>query len=260
MTIFSKDTIFVLLLGVFAGCTPSSDDLVTTKEVSPESERKTEVITPEELEVPESVQPDTLGIRLRSFGLTSVTEIDSTFFIDLKYASTDNFLGENIYGNLKEVFLQDTVAKMLSKAHAFLKEEHPDLRMLIYDGVRPLWVQQKMWNLLDSIPVSERVKFVSNPANGSLHNFACAVDLTLCDKQGNPLDMGAGYDDMRKIAYPELESHFLESGELSKEQYQNRMILRKSMRKAGFSQLPTEWWHYNAMNRNTARGKFEIVP
>lgn len=208
--------------------------------------------------IPE-MAPDTLGERLRNAGLISIQSLDSSFHIDLKYASTDNFLGENIYGTLSEVYLQPEVAQMLVKAHRLLREKDSTLFFLVYDGVRPLWVQQKMWDLLDSIPVHERVKFVSNPKNGSLHNFGCAVDLTLCDANGKPLDMGAGYDDMRKIAYPELESHFLETGELSKEQYKNRLILRKVMREAGFSQLQTEWWHYNAMNRYVAKSRYEIV-
>jgi len=203
---------------------------------------------------------DTLGERLREAGLISIQSLDSSFYIDLKYASTDNFLGENIYGTLSEVYLQPEVAKMLVRAHQLLREKDSTLYFLVYDGVRPLWVQQKMWDLLDSIPVHERVKFVSNPKNGSLHNFGCAVDLTLCDANGNPLDMGAGYDDMRKIAYPELEAHFLQTGELTKEQYQNRLKLRKAMRGAGFSQLPTEWWHYNAMNRYAAKNKYTILP
>lgn len=202
---------------------------------------------------------DTLGERLREHGLIGIQSLDSSFKIDLKYASEDNFLNENLYGNLREVYLQKEVAVMLVKAHQFLRAQDSTLSFLIYDGVRPLWVQQKMWDLLDSIPVNQRVKFVSNPKNGSLHNFGCAVDLTLCDADGIPLDMGAGYDDMRKIAYPELERYFLETGELTREQYQNRLLLRKSMRSAGFSQLPTEWWHYNAMNREAAKEKFSII-
>jgi len=202
---------------------------------------------------------DTLGDRLRGLGLVSIQSLDSSFRIDLKYASEDNFLNENLYGNLREVYLQKEVAVMLVKAHQFLRAQDSTLYFLIYDGVRPLWVQQKMWDLLDSIPVNQRVKFVSNPKNGSLHNFGCAVDLTLCDANGIPLDMGAGYDDMRKIAYPEMEQHFLETGELTREQYQNRALLRKSMRSAGFSQLPTEWWHYNAMSRFAAKEKFSII-
>lgn len=203
--------------------------------------------------------PDTLGERLRDAGLVSIQSLDSNFRIDLKYASTDNFLGENIYGTLSEIYLQPEVAEKLLKALHKLQEIDSSLFLLVYDGVRPLWVQQKMWDLLDSIPVHERVKFVSNPKNGSLHNYGCAVDLTICHADGTPLDMGAGYDDMRKIAYPEMEAYFLETGELSKEQYKNRLLLRKVMREAGFSQLQTEWWHYNAMNRYVAKSRYEIV-
>ena len=48
--------------------------------------------------------------------------------------------------------------------------------------------------------------------NGSIHNYGAAVDLTICDGKGKPLDMGAGYDDIRKIAYPKYESQFSKYG------------------------------------------------
>lgn len=243
---------FFLLFLILAACNSEKNNTVETA-------ASEEILSVDSAKQVIETHVDTLGDRLRGLGLVSIHSLDSSFRIDLKYASEDNFLRENLYGNLTEVYLQKEVAVMLAEAHNYLHAVDSTLFFLIYDGVRPLWVQQRMWDLLDSIPVNQRVKFVSNPKNGSLHNFGCAVDLTLCDAAGIPLDMGAGYDDMRKIAYPELERYFLETGELTREQYQNRLLLRKSMRSAGFSQLPTEWWHYNAMSRETARQKYELV-
>ena len=115
-----------------------------------------------------------------------------------------------------------------------------------------------MWDKLD-MPASEKGKFVSNPALGSLHNFGAAVDLTIADSTGKPLDMGAGYDDPSLIAYPSQESYFLSTGELSEEQVGNRRLLRKVMGMAGFYNIQTEWWHFNSCNRDRAKEIYTIV-
>jgi D-alanyl-D-alanine dipeptidase len=104
-----------------------------------------------------------------------------------------------------------------------------------------------------------RGKFVSNPLFGSVHNFGTAVDITICDAAGIELNMGAGYDDFRPIAFPSKEAHFLKTGELTKEQYENRKLLRKIMRSQRFYNIPSEWWHFNAFSRLTCERKFEIL-
>jgi zinc D-Ala-D-Ala dipeptidase len=204
--------------------------------------------------------PDTLGPKLEAAGLIDIQTIHPRILVDLKYASEDNFMHTNVYGGLQRAFLQPDVAHRLGKVQNYLDDHHPGIRLLVYDAVRPRSVQQYMWNLLDSIPVQQRVKFVSNPKSGSLHNYGCAVDLTLySDSTMQPLDMGAEYDDMRKIAYPELESYFLDSNELTKEQYDNRLLLRKAMRQGGFWVIPTEWWHFNAYSRDQAKQLFKSI-
>ena len=65
-------------------------------------------------------------------------------------------------------------AEMLGKAHSILKETHPDLRLLVYDGLRPRSIQWVLWNTLSNIPESERSNFVANPRSGSIHNFGAA--------------------------------------------------------------------------------------
>lgn len=191
--------------------------------------------------------------------LVDIQSIDPSIRIDLKYATRDNFMKMKLYDTLTKVYLQKEVALRLSACQKYLKSINKNLSLLVYDGVRPLSVQQKMWKALDSIPVKERGKFVSNPANGSIHNYGAAVDLTLCDEHGRALDMGAGYDDIRTIAYPKLEAHFLSTGELTKEQVDNRKMLRKIMTSQDFRNIPTEWWHFNACSRQTAKAKYILL-
>jgi D-alanyl-D-alanine dipeptidase len=204
--------------------------------------------------------PDTLELRLISLDLVDVQSLNPNIRVDLKYSSTDNFMATNVYGNLKRAYLQRIPAEMLDKAQRMLSEKDSNLYLLVYDAVRPVWVQWKMWNMLDTIPINKRVDFVSNPKNKSVHNFGAAVDLTICDVDGVPLDMGAGFDDIREIAYPRMEAHFLAKGMLTKDQINNRKLLREIMKNAGFRGLETEWWHFNAMSRDEAKKKYEVIP
>lgn len=203
---------------------------------------------------------DSLEQRIIDSGLVDIQQIDSTLMINVKYSSLDNFMKMDLYGSLNRIYLQKEVAERLSKAQKALKNIDSTLSLLVYDGVRPRSVQQRMWDALDTIPFKERIKFVSNPKNGSLHSYGCAVDLTIFDlKHETVLDMGANYDDLRKIAYPKFEKEFLESGELTEKQYKNRKLLRLVMRKGGFWVIPTEWWHFNAFTREKAKELYEVV-
>lgn len=206
-----------------------------------------------------SHQDSTFKKQIRSANLINILDVNPTIKVDLKYATSDNFMHQRLYFNIDKLYLQKDVAERLSKVQSNLKKLHPSYSLLVYDGVRPLSVQQKMWDALDSIPVAQRSKFVSNPANGSIHNYGAAVDLTICDENGKALDMGAGYDDIREIAYPSKETFYLANGELSLAQIDNRKLLRKVMHSQGFRNIPTEWWHFNACSRIEAKLKYELI-
>lgn len=191
--------------------------------------------------------------------LVPVDYFNTSIFWDLKYASTDNFMHKKLYDTLKKPFIQIAIARKLAKCQHYLASFNSDYHLLIYDALRPLSVQWEMWLALDTIPVSERVKFVSNPANGSVHNYGAAVDITICTRKKVPLDMGASYDDIRRIAYPSLENDFLKTGELTIDQIANRKLLRKVMQQQQFRNIPTEWWHFNAADRTTIKQKYHLV-
>lgn len=194
--------------------------------------------------------------KLKEFNLVDIQEINKSIKVELKYATTDNFMKIKLYDKLSKAYLQKDVAERLSKCQDYLTSIDSKLFLLIYDAVRPLSTQQKMWDALDTIPFQERTKFVSNPENGSVHNYGAAIDLTICNSKGESLDMGAGYDDIRKIAYPILEDQFLASGELTIKQIENRKLLRKVMKSQGFINIPSEWWHFNACRRDEAKRKY----
>lgn len=191
--------------------------------------------------------------------LVEITRFNSNIQWQLKYASSDNFMHRKLYDTIRRMYAQLDVAKRLGNSQRLLEKLKPGYFLLVYDAVRPLSVQWEMWNALDTIPTSERGKFVSNPANGSVHNYGAALDLTICDEVGEPLDMGAKYDDIRTIAYPSLEAEFLKKGLLTKEQVANRKLLRQVMKSQGFSNIPTEWWHFNGCSRDVAKKRYKVI-
>jgi D-alanyl-D-alanine dipeptidase len=173
--------------------------------------------------------------------LVNIQEMDPTLKVELKYSTTDNFMKMDVYGNLETCYMRRIPAQMLVNAHEILKTEHPELRLLIYDGLRPRSIQWTLWNTLSDVPEKERTNFVADPRTGSIHNFGAAVDLTVAEKNGRPLDMGTHYDYFGDLAFPRLEDSLVVVGDLKQEQVNNRLILRHAMTEAGFSSITTEW-------------------
>lgn len=192
-------------------------------------------------------------------GLVDVEVKIPGVFVDLKYSTTDNFFGQDVYGELTRCYIQPVVAEMLKKSHEKLQTDHPELTFLIYDGVRPQSVQQILWDNLDK-PDSLKPLYVANPQVGGLHNFGVAVDLTLAYAEtGEALDMGTGYDYFGYPSYPDREEQMLEEGKITEEHIANREILRKVMEYGGFTGIGSEWWHFNAFSRKDAAEKFGMV-
>ena len=200
----------------------------------------------------------TLEKSLQAAGLINVQSVIPEIRVELKYSTTDNFLHADVYGDLTDAYLQKDVAEKLKTAYQFLQETHPELTFIIYDAVRPLSIQYKMWEILD-LPPGQKEKYLSNPKNGSIHNYGAAIDMSLAVKNGNPLDMGTPFDFFGEAAEPQLEYKMLQEGVLSQQQIDNRKILRSVMQKAGFRQLPAEWWHYNSCSREEAKIKYAVI-
>ena len=198
-------------------------------------------------------------IELKEAGLLDVQSLDSTIKVDLKYSSVNNFLGIDVYEDMTAAYLQPEVAQQLVQAQQELKKLHPGYSLIVYDAARPLKLQQIFW---DSIKVSraERSRYVSNPARGgSIHNYGAAVDVSIVDSCGKELDMGCPFDFFGELSYPSAEGRLLREGKLTESQIDHRKLLRGVMYKAGFYNIQTEWWHFNACTREAARNKYSIL-
>ncbi|HNM30936.1 MAG TPA: M15 family metallopeptidase [Chitinophagales bacterium] len=219
-----------------------------------DSEPKSAVPAPP---LPHSQAP--LAARMKTAGLVNVQEHIPDILVELKYSTTDNFVKTDVYGDLDSAYLQPDVVNMLEKAYTHLQTLDSSLTFIVYDATRPLSVQQYMWDILQ-IPIEEKGKYLSNPDKGSIHNYGAAIDISLAVKTtGKALDMGTTYDFFGPEAEPIQEAIMLANGKLTQQQHQNRLTLRKAMESAGFRQLPTEWWHYNACSREEAKKRYDVV-
>ena len=71
--------------------------------------------------------------------------------------------------------------------------------------------------------------------------------------------MGTPFDFFGDLAQPRYEAKYLESGELTLAQVENRRLLRTVMNHAGFTGILNEWWHFNAFPKEEIRERYEIV-
>lgn len=254
--------LFLAVLFTVAGCDPgpaARHDVYEAKKDSVDTLIPVKIDSVK-IEVKDSATSEISPIekQLIEMGLVNIHDLDSEIVVDLRYSTTDNFIGLDMYGDFNACYLQKDVAEKLAAAQQFLRKKYPFYSLVVYDAVRPLHIQQQMWDTL-KLPPGQKTKYLSNPGNGSLHNYGAAVDLSIIDENGIPLDMGTPFDFFGEKAHPVKEKELLESGELSQRQVFNRELLRSVMRQAGFFGIQTEWWHFNSCTRAVAAEKYAMV-
>ena len=164
--------------------------------------------------------------------LVELVKLDPTIKLDIRYATTNNFLGRPVYTQAR-AFLQRPAAAALLRAHRELQAQGYGL--IIHDGYRPWYVTKIFW---DATPDEKKI-FVADPAAGSKHNRGCAVDLSLYDlKTGKEVKMPSGYDEMTDRAFADFTGG-------TPEERARRALLRQAMGKQDFQINPKEWWHFD---------------
>ncbi len=149
---------------------------------------------------------------------------------DLRYATINNFVHEQLYKKGDITFLRLPVARAIAKVQEELNKK--GLAVKIWDAYRPYSVTVKMWELIRDD------RYVADPKKGSGHNRGIAVDLTIINRtSGVEFDMGTGFDNFSDTARPDFTN-------LPVEILQNRALLKTTMEKYGFKGLETEWWHF----------------
>ena len=170
--------------------------------------------------------------QFRQPDLVELVKLDPAIKLDIRYASSNNFLGTPVYTQAR-AFLQRPAAEAVARAGQ--KLHAAGYGLIIHDGYRPWYVTRIFW---DATPDKQKI-FVADPQEGSKHNRGCAVDLSLYDlKTGQEVVMPSGYDEMTERAYADYTGGTAEERE-------RRSLLRHAMTEQGFLVNPTEWWHFD---------------
>jgi CubicO group peptidase (beta-lactamase class C family)/D-alanyl-D-alanine dipeptidase len=179
-----------------------------------------------------TAQPPKEAGEFRESDLVELTRLDPTIKLEVRYATTNNFLGSVFYSEPR-AFLQRPAAEAVVRAHRKLKERGYGL--LIHDGYRPWYVTKVFW---DATPDDKKL-FVADPSKGSRHNRGAAVDLTLYHlNTGKPVEMVGTYDETTDRSYPDYP------GGTSLQRW-HRELLRHAMESEGFTVYEAEWWHFD---------------
>jgi D-alanyl-D-alanine dipeptidase len=179
-----------------------------------------------------AAKPPTEPVPKRSFDLVDLASVDPGIKFDVRYASSNNFIGFPLYERAA-AYLQRPAAEALGRVERSLASKGYGL--LIHDAYRPWFVTKMFW---DATPESDHV-FVADPSEGSRHNRGCAVDLTLYDlKSGKAVEMTGRYDEMSPRSYADY------LGGTSRQRWL-RELLRSEMEAQGFAVYAEEWWHFD---------------
>ena len=160
--------------------------------------------------------------------LVEIAPGDFDVALDIAYATARNFTGRPVYAR-PACYLHSDAAQALRRAVRLARGI--GLGICIFDAFRPTEAQQVLW---EHTPDPE---FLADPRNGSPHSRGVAVDLTLLDGVGAPLDMGTAFD-----AFTPLSHHG--STGVGAEARRNRLVLLGLMTAAGWDFYRSEWWHY----------------
>ena len=179
-----------------------------------------------------AAQPPKESGEFRMPDLVELTRLEPTIKLDVRYATTNNFLGSVFYSEPR-AFLQRPAAEAVARVHRKLREKGYGL--LVHDAYRPWYVTKVFW---DATPQDKKI-FVADPSQGSRHNRGAAVDLTLYElKTGEPVEMVGTYDETTDRAYPNYP------GGTSLQRW-HRELLRDAMESEGFTVYEAEWWHFD---------------
>ena len=190
---------------------------------------------------------------IREMGLVDISTLDKEILVELRYATTNNFMQQNIYGELRKAYFVPHFARKIAQAQQILRQRKPGYRLLIYDAARPQSAQRRMRQAVEGTPYTA---YVAEASRGGRHNFGVAVDLTIADKDGRALDMGAPFDhfgreawigDGRNTTLQHFKAYIAQmqkQGIISAEAAANRTLLVEIMDAVGLRPYAKEWWHY----------------
>lgn len=151
-------------------------------------------------------------------------------FIDLRYATEDNFTGQVIYSFTDAYLRYGTVLKLAAARETLLAQ---GFDLLIWDAFRPVQAQFRLWEVYPD------PTYVANPETGfSSHSRGNTVDVTLVNQDDTPVEMPTGFDDFSSLADRDYS-------DVPETAAANARLLEQAMSDHGFRPYRGEWWHFS---------------
>ncbi|MDO4465680.1 MAG: M15 family metallopeptidase [Bacillota bacterium] len=182
-------------------------------------------------------------------GFVNLGEQIPDILLDVRYYTTFNFVGERIDGYEEPIILcTKELCEAMKKVVPIFKEQ--GYLVKVFDAYRPQRAVDHFvrWSLEEGkeeykkyfYPDYEKTEiFGEFVIKKSSHSRGSAIDFTLFDmKSQQDLDMGGTFDFFGERSYPLYKN-------LTEEQKNNRLFLRKVMLENGFIPFPSEWWHFS---------------
>lgn len=205
--------------------------------ISCENQQKEQKVIKPKVQIVKSKksQPEQPIIDYDTLRWSEITEEDIGISLDIKYATTDNFMQQKVY-DCGRCFLEPRLAAAIRRiAKKINKEKGYSLKL--YDCYRPKSYQQRLWD------IKPDARYVTPPKRGSYHSRGLSVDLTILDQEGKTLDMGTPYDSFSKLSHTNHNN-------LPENVIKNRNLLKKLMKSEGLKGIRTEWWHYSLYDKS----------
>ena len=197
-------------------------------------------------------------------GFVYVEDIIPDIKIELRYITTNNFIGKPIDGyKATKLILTLNATQALKKVYSEL--ELYGFCLKVYDAYRPQSAVNHFmrWakDLNDTINkqvyypnVKKKDLFEEGYiASRSGHSRGSTLDITIIYKTTNQaIDMGSTYDFFGEKSWVNYEG-------ISEQQKTNRLLLQTVMIKHGFINYPKEWWHFTLKDEPFPETYFDFV-
>jgi D-alanyl-D-alanine dipeptidase len=175
-------------------------------------------------------------------GFLRLADLAPQIVQDMRYAGPDNFTGRPVPGyKAPQCWLREDAARALVAAEAEAKAQ--GFALIIYDCYRPRRAVSAFIDWAKSPDESMKAQYYPHEdkralfargyiAERSTHSTGLAVDLGVLGWDfGTPFDF---FD----------ERSWTANADVSEMAREHRHKLEALMRRHGFENLPTEWWHY----------------
>lgn len=180
----------------------------------------------------------------RAAGFVDVRSVVPDAIVDLRYATTNNFVGVQLYPADARCLVHESLAPGLAIAAAALRAQ--GFTVVFWDCYRPHEVQVRMFAAVPD------PAWVAKPGPYSRsHETGRSVDVTLA-QGGRLVDMGTDFDDFS----PRATAYATEG--VSALAQSNRARLRTAMAAGGLTVYSGEWWHFDGPGAGVERAILDV--